>query len=226
MNAPFRPPAPRHAPVLLWIVGICAILESAFTLLDTPFLSLAGLRNFAIVHGAFWPKLLIDWQPVFPGQRITMFVTYAFLHGGFLHMLFNMLMLLHLGRETVLRLGQRGFVLAFLVTAAGGAATYALLSSSDAPMLGASGVVFGLFGTTMFWDFQRRRALGASYEPVWRMFIGLVIMNVLLYFLVGGMLAWQTHLGGFVTGVAFAWITTPTLTHRHRRPRGDITPKP
>ncbi|WP_323037820.1 rhomboid family intramembrane serine protease [Pararhodobacter sp.] len=228
MNAPLRPPAPRHAPVLLWIVAICAGLELLFTLLDTPFLSLSGPRNFAIIHGAFWPRLLVDWSPLFPGQRVTMFITYAFLHGGFMHMLFNMLMLLHLGRETVIRLGQRGFLLAFVVTSAGGAGAYALLASVDAPMLGASGAVFGLFGTTMYWDFQRRRALRASLEPVWRLLIGLVVMNVALYFLVGGMLAWQTHLGGFVTGVAFAWITTPTLTHRYRHhaPKPRRAPKP
>jgi len=216
MNAPFVPPAPRHAPVLLWIVGICALAEAAFTLLETPLFDAAWLRNGAIVYGAFWPALLDNWTPAFSGQRITMFITYAFLHGGFLHMVFNMLMLLHLGRETVLRLGSRGFLLVFFLTAIGGAGTYALLATSEAPMLGASGVVFGLFGTTMFWDYQRRRALGASQEPVWRMFSGLVIMNVVLYFLVGGMLAWQTHLGGFVTGVIVAWVATPTLAHRHR----------
>lgn len=219
MNAPYSPAAPRHAPVLLWIVATCAGLESVFTVLDSPFLSYPGLRNAAVIHGAFWPRLLTDWSPIFAGQRLTMFLTYAFLHGGFMHMLFNMLLLLHLGREAVVRLGQGGFLLAFIVTSAGGAGAYALLSTADAPMLGASGAVFGLFGTTMYWDFQRRRALGASLEPIWRLLIGLVVMNVLLYFLVGGMLAWQTHLGGLVTGVIFAWLVTPTLAHRYRRHR-------
>lgn len=179
-------------------------------------MSMTALRNAAIVRGAFWPALLSEWSPVFPGQRATMFITYAFLHGGFMHMLFNMLLVLHLGRETVVRLGQGGFMLAFLVTSAGGAGVYALLATSDAPMLGASGAVFGLFGTTMFWDYQRRRALGASLEPVWRTVIGLVVMNVVLYVLVGGMLAWQTHLGGWLAGVLFAWLVTPTLSHRYR----------
>lgn len=211
----------RHAPVLLWIVGICAILESVFTLAETPLLSMQWLRSVAIVHGAFWPKLLTDWTAVFPGQQFTMFITYAFLHGGFLHMIFNMLMLLYLGNETVQRLGQAGFLLVFLLTSAAGAGAYALLTTSDAPMLGASGAVFGLFGTTMFWEFQRRRAAGATQEPVWRLLIGLIVMNVILFFLVGGMLAWQTHLGGFVAGVILAWVITPTLSHGHRgsRPR-------
>lgn len=215
MNAPDRHAVPRHAPVLLWIVGICAVLEAAFTLLDGPLFNLS-LRNWAIVHGAFWPELLRDWIPVFTRQSLTMFFSHAFLHGSFLHMLFNMLMLLHLGRETVIRLGQPGFMLLYGVTAAGGAGVYALLATSPAPMLGASGAVFGLFGATLFWDFQRRRAIGATQEPVWRLAIGLVVMNVVLFFLVGGMLAWQTHLGGFLSGVAIAWAVTPTVYHTHR----------
>lgn len=206
----------RHAPVLLWIVGILAVLETAFTLLGLPPLGLGRLRNIAIMYGAFWPGLLGDWVPAFNGQPVTMFVTYAFLHGGFLHMLFNALILLHLGRESVNRLGQGGFLLLFALSSIGGAAVYGLLATSDAPMLGASGAVFGLFGATMFWDFQRRRAAGASLEPVGRLLIGLIVLNLLLYFLVAGMLAWQAHLGGFVAGFAFAALVTPTPGHRFR----------
>lgn len=217
MASSFRAPALRHAPVLLWIVGICAFLETAFTLLSMPPIGLDRLRSAAIMHGAFWPGLLGDWAPLFPGQRMTMFVTYAFLHGGFLHMLFNMLILLQLGRQAVLRLGPRGFLLVYLVSAVGAAWVHALLSTSDAPMLGASGAVFGLFGTSVFWDLQMRRQHRASYEPVLRLVAGLVVMNVILYFLVGGMLAWQAHLGGFVTGFALAWVVTPTVRHRWRR---------
>jgi rhomboid protease GluP len=216
MNSPSSQPSVRHAPILLWIVGICAVLETAFTLLGMPPISLNALRNTAIMHGAFWPGLLVDWLPIFPGQRMTMFVTHAFLHGGFLHMLFNMLILLHLGREAVIRLGPRGFLLVYLLCAVGGGALYGLLATSNAPMLGASGAVFGLFGTSMYWDLQRRRFLRAPLQPVLRMGFGLIVMNVVLFFLVDGMLAWQAHLGGFLAGFALAWAVTPTLGHRWR----------
>lgn len=216
MSAPQRPPSTTHPPVLLAIVGLCAGLESALTLMGMPPFGLDSLRRNAILYGAFWPGLLHDLMPVFTGQRVTMFFTYSLLHGGFLHMLFNMLILLHLGREAVQRLGQAGFALVYMLCAAGGGLVYALLSSSDVPMLGASGAVFGLFGTSMFWEFQRRRAAGATLEPVWRLLTGLVVMNVVLFFLVGGMLAWQAHLGGFLTGLLLAWIVTPTLRHRWR----------
>ena len=207
----FRAPTTRPAPVLLVIAGLCALFELAFTLTDAGAVGLPRLRNSAIVHAAFWPGLLADWTPLFPGQRITMLVSYAFVHGGFLHMAFNMLILLHLGREAVARLGTGGFLLLFALSSAGGGLVYALMGDGETPMLGASGVVFGLFGATMWWDIQRRRAAGATLEPVLRLAGGLVLMNALLWVLVSGMLAWQAHLGGFVAGMALAAAVTPPL---------------
>jgi len=216
MSQKFRPGPDRHAPVVLWIVALCALPEVAMTLVETPLFGLTGLRRTLIIHGAFWPGLLGDWAPVYPGQTTAMFFTYAFLHSGLMHLLFNMLLVVHLGRDAVARLGQWGFLLLYLLTAAGGAAGFALLSTSPGPMVGASGAVFGLFGASQYWDFQRRRATGDTLAPFWKMMFGLVLMNVLLWFMVGGFLAWQAHLGGYIAGFLLAWVTTPTLRHRFR----------
>jgi membrane associated rhomboid family serine protease len=221
MSGPFPADASRPAPVVLAIVGACALIEAVLTLtggIDGQ----GGLRRLALIYGAFWPGLLGGWDPAWPGQRVGMFLTYAFVHGGLLHMVFNMLILLHLARETVARVGASGFVLFFAVSSAGGAAVYGLIGGTEAPMVGASGAVFGLFGATMFWDWQRRRAAGAPVQPVLRMAAGLVAMNVILWVLVQGMLAWQAHLGGFLAGAAAAMLATPTLAHRHRSGRGGF----
>lgn len=216
------PSAPPLAPPVLAIVALCAGLEALFTLTGGPS-GQSALRRLAFVYGAFWPQVASGgWEAVFPGQRLTMFLTYSVLHGGLLHMAFNVLILLHLSRETVARVGNWGFVLFFAVSALGGAAAFALLTTASAPMVGASGAVFGLFGATMFWDWQRRRAAGAPVQPVLRMGLGLVLMNVILWVLVQGLLAWEAHLGGFLAGLAAAWLATPTLAHRWRGPRGGF----
>ena len=221
MNTPGLSPASPPARAVLVIIGICAILEAVFTLTGGMG-GTGGLRRVAFINGAFWPRLLSDWDPVWPGQPLTMFVTYAFLHGGLMHMIFNMLILLHLSRETVDRVGQWGFVLFFMVTSAGGGALFWLINSSAGPMVGASGAGFGLFGATMFWDWQRRQAAGTGIGPVLRLGFGLIMMNVILYVLVQGYLAWEAHLGGFLAGVAAAWLATPTPSHRFRPPRGGF----
>lgn len=221
MHDPQAPFDTRPAPAVLAIVGVCAIIEAALTL-SGGMAGQGGLRQLALIHAAFWPALLGDWAPVYPGQPLAMFVTYAFVHGGLLHMIFNMIILLHLSREVVGRIGAQGFVLFFAVSAAGGAALYWLIGPPEAPMVGASGAVFGLFGATMFWDWQRRRAAGAPVQPVVRMAIGLVLMNVILWVLVQGLLAWQAHLGGFLAGLAAAWLATPTRNHRIGSGRGGL----
>lgn len=209
------PPSPAaHAPVALAIVAICGVIELALTVSglavgDT-------LRRSAVIHGAFWPALLGDWRPVYPGQPVAMFLTYAFLHSGLMHALFNMLVLLHLAREAVARLGAWGFLLLYVLTAIGGAAAFALLSNAPGPMVGASGAVFGLLGITQFWDFQRRRTVGAPLSPFWRTQVGLVVLNVILWVLADGLLAWEAHLGGYLTGFVLAAVVTPTLRHRAR----------
>jgi rhomboid protease GluP len=215
MNQRFRHSADSHAPIVLWIAAICSVPEVVFTLLETPLFGLPGLRHAALVNLAFWPHILTEgWQPAWTGQSVAMFVTYAFLHGGFLHLLFNMLVLLHLGRECVGRLGEWGFFVLYILSAIGGAAGFLLLSASPGPMVGASGAIFGLFGAVQYWDFQRRRATGAPLGPFWKVMLGLVLMNVILYALVGGYLAWQAHLGGYVAGFLVARLVTPTLRHR------------
>lgn len=201
---------------LFWVIALCVSVELVLSLAGFPPFSTQTPRNLTVMHAAFWPGLLSGWEPLYTGQPALMFLTYGFVHGGFLHLVFNMLILAHLGRETAARVGPGGMLLFLAVTTAGGGAAYGLLPMGDTPMLGASGAVFGLFGAQAWWDLQMRRARRMPVQPVARMVAGLVVMNVLLYVLVGGMLAWQAHLGGFVAGFALAWFVTPTMAHRWR----------
>jgi membrane associated rhomboid family serine protease len=212
-----RPNPPRPPAAVLSVIVVCCAIEAGLTLLGSTALGMPGLRNAALVLGAFWPGLLGQWDPIWPGQPVLMFFTHAFLHGGLLHLIMNMLVLAHLGRETAQRLGQWGFVLVYMLCAAAGGGMFALVSSAPGPMVGASGAIFGLFGLTQFWEWQTRRALGADMGPVWRTTLGLVVMNVVLWALTGGYLAWEAHLGGWVAGVALGMMVTPTPHHRIRR---------
>ncbi|MCC5985871.1 MAG: rhomboid family intramembrane serine protease [Rhodobacteraceae bacterium] len=215
MRDHIRPGIQPNSPAVLWLVGLTCLPEALFTLLSADLIGQGNLRNLALVYGAFWNGLLQEgWAPLYPFQRELMFVSYAFLHGGFLHLIGNMIAVLALGGIVVARIGQQGFLLLYGLTAIGGAAGFALLSGSTAPMVGASGAVFGLIGAWKFWEWQVRRHMRASMAPLWRSLAGLAALNVLLWLLLSGLLAWEAHLGGFVTGVIFAAIVTPSLRYR------------
>ena len=95
-----------------------------------------------------------------------MFLSYAFLHGGLLHLGMNMITLWTLGQAVIDRVGQLRFSLLYAGTALGGAAGYGLLAEGVQPMVGASGALFGLAGALLAWAyidrFVARRPSGRS----------------------------------------------------------------
>lgn len=160
-------------------------------------------------EGAFSP-FAGDTQP-------WRFLTSAFLHspGMIMHILFNMLCLWQIGQWLEPMLGWLRFLTLYLVSAIGGSVGYLLLamppqSMADTnstwvtPMVGASGAVFGLFGAVVVF----LRHLGGSARGIWI----LLAINAVLPFVYPA-IAWQAHLGGFLTGLALAGVLLGT---RHR----------
>lgn len=188
----------------LGVLLICAAVELTLQLADHGFLGAPRLRFVAYTYGGFWPGLLDDWLPNFPGQAALMFLTYSVFHGGFMHFLVNMITLLSLGAAVSERGGTRRYALIYVASILGGAAVYGLLAPDYSPMVGASGALFGLMGALTAWDALERRALRLTMLPVLRILAVLVAMNLVLWWAMDGHLAWQTHLGGFLAGALAA----------------------
>jgi len=127
-------------------------------------------------------------------QRPWSVLTYAFLHGSFLHLFGNMLGLFMFGPPVERRFGSRVFVRLYLVSALGGALlSLALLPlSGGAPIVGASAAVYGvMLAFVMAWP----------DAPV--MLFPLPV-PVRVKWLVGFMVVWSliAGAGGFAPGVA------------------------
>ncbi len=203
--------------MILVLAALCTGIELALQAGDAGLFGSPRLRMLAYEYGAFWTGLFHNWRPNYPAQPYAMFVTYAFLHGGIGHLAGNMLTLVVLGRPMVAAYGQRGFLALYALSAVGGGIGFALLSMDEAPMVGASGAIFGLAGAIVAGNLTVRRRQGAPLRPVVNTLLLLVALNVVLWFALDGLLAWQTHLGGFATGFAFA-AAAETL-RRRKRPR-------
>jgi membrane associated rhomboid family serine protease len=90
-------------------------------------------RNFGLVPADFF------------AGKLWMVVTYMFLHGGFWHIFFNMLVLWMFGSVIEREWGSRQFLKYYLLTGIGGGLSYALFNMhSDVPTVGASGAIYGL----------------------------------------------------------------------------------
>jgi membrane associated rhomboid family serine protease len=163
----------------------------------------------SVLRGAAPP----DW----PGQGLAMVVSYAFLHGGPLHMATNAPVLLLGGRLVAERTGLLRTVLLFLAAAIGGAIAFALLGPADATMAGASASGFGFLGFLVVAVARERRARRRRVLPVLLIVPAMAAGDLLLNLALDGRLASEAHLGGFLTGALFAALWRPVSGGGRRR---------
>jgi len=127
-------------------------------------------------------------------------VTAAFLHGGWLHLLFNMYALFVFGPTLENALGRLRFGLLYLLSALGGSAASYAFNAPNQGSLGASGAIFGLLGATLVVSKKLRYDVSA---------LGVLIaINLALGFVIPR-IDWRAHVGGLVVGLligaAFAY---------------------
>ena len=195
--------------ILIALIALCCGIEAVLQLADWQIIGVIRLRTLAYEYGGFWVGLMQSWSPNYPSQPYLMFLTYGFLHGGILHLLVNMITLWSLGMAVIDRVGTRGFVLLYTASLFGGAVGFALLASTLAPMVGASGALFGLAGGLLAWGYVDRFTLQEALWPVARAAGLLAMLNVVMWWALDGQLAWETHLGGFVCGWVAALLIDP-----------------
>lgn len=194
-------------PVTVWaLVLLCVIPELGLQGADLGLWGTPQWRGLAYAWGGFWPGLLHDWQPNYPLQPLMMFVTYGFLHTGLSHLIVNMITLAALGRLAADRLGQGGFLALYGLSLLGGGVGFGLLTNTTIPMVGASGALFGLAGAWLVWELLERRRAALGLWPLGQAPIWFVVLNIILWWVTAGQLAWQTHLGGLLAGAAGAWV--------------------
>ena len=193
-------------PAILWIVLLaCGLPELVLQGADHGMFGSARWRPLAYQNAGFWAGLLRDWQPNYPAQPVVMFFSYGFLHAGFVHLLGNMGMLLVVGPLVIARFGARGFAGIYAGAILGGGLSFGLLSASPSPMVGASGAISGLIGAVIVAQVSQ----GSSprrYVVALVQITGLVALNLVSWWLEGGVLAWQTHLGGCLAGIGLGGL--------------------
>ena len=124
-----------------------------------------------------------------------------------LHLVFNMYALYLAGPFVERLYGRAGFLFLYLATAAGGSlASFAF--GRAALGVGASGAIFGLFGLLIAVQYIHRPMLDRGSRAFMGQLIGLVILNLILGFAMGGIDNWA-HIGGLVTGLWLGLLLAP-----------------
>ena len=172
--------------------------------LQEEFIMRAGAIPHEIVQGIDEPPLL--GYPV----RLTL-ISSMFIHGGFLHIIGNMLYLWIFGNNIEDRVGHMRFVLFYLVCGLiAGVSHIATDPGSMVPMVGASGAISGILGAYLLL-FPRARILTllifgffirlVEIPAVIVLSLWIILQLVNAHFSSGAGVAWFAHIGGFFAGL-------------------------
>jgi membrane associated rhomboid family serine protease len=171
-------------------------------------------------HGLVPQRFIADWW-----DDATPLFSSMFLHGGWAHLLGNMLYLHIFGDNVEDRIGHGRFLLMYLLAGAtAGIAQVWINPATDIPMVGASGAIAGVTGAYLLF-YPRARVV--TLVPIF-LFIQVVEIPAFFFLLfwfafqlmlgvgtlgaaTGGGIAFWAHIGGFVAGM----ILGPMLLPRH-----------
>lgn len=188
----------------------------------------AAIERFVFAWGAI-PGEITGRAGGDPVSEYPTLISSMFMHGGWAHLLGNMLYLWIFGDNVEDMMGHGGFLVFYLLT--GLAAVWAHILTSPAsriPLVGASGAIAGVLGAylalfprahiislVIFGFFIRTVAVPAMlFLPIW--FLMQFLQGVATLGADTAGVAWWAHIGGFVAGFVLVWFFA-----RRRRSRPD-----
>ena len=210
-----RPPESwQHARVTLWVAGVTAV---AWLLVST-----IGQSQAATLWGGFIPLRANGLQGDSGlAPAILTPLTATLIHSGFVHLAFNLLILLFCGRSVETLLGGRGFLILYVVGAyAAAAAQYFAGPQDTTPMVGASGAISAVLGAYAMMFGRNRVKVAHPTLALWlnalwlaAAWVGLQLLLGLTFETGGARVAIAAHIGGFFAGLLLA---KPLLLLRYR----------
>lgn len=222
------PPIFNLPPVVAAISAMLVLVHLVRAVVDGD-TDLQILLWLAFIPARYDPSLA-GMLPVPGGEAADFwtFVTYAFLHGDFVHLVVNLVWFLAFGSAVAWRFGAIRFAAFFAVTAAAGAGAHLLTHFGEiAPLVGASAAISGAMAAALRFAFEEggplsyfrdgsQRAFHVPAAPLSRALRNPQVLVFLgFWFLINigfglgtlpdgmgsGAIAWEAHIGGFLAGL-------------------------
>ena len=210
------------------VVNVTLILINIAVFVFELALSQSQLNQFMFTYGLI-PRKVAALSTGHAGvvQTVVPLITAMFIHGGWLHVLGNMLYLWIFGDNVEDRLGRAKYL--FLYLAAGVIGSLAQVRANPLaaePVIGASGAIAGVLGA-YFLSYPKAKVL--TLVPIFFFisfieipaFIFLFIWFILQFLngfvtlgVAGNMVAWWAHIGGFLSGAVGVILLAPAKKHR------------
>lgn len=159
-------------------------------------------------------------------ERPWTLITYMFLHGDMMHLLFNMVGLFFFGPRLESRLGGKGFLWLYFLAGIGGA-FLTFIFDRNVLMIGASGAVYGIVaGFAYLWPKERIYIWGVLPVEAWLLAMFAVGASLWSGITGGGNIAHFAHLGGLAFGYGYVrWKTVETALRKKQWREGKLADK-
>jgi len=197
------------------------------------------LNRFIYIYGLVPARYAIPQISAYftSGQQVMSFLTFMFLHGGFLHLIGNMWFLYIFGDNVEDRLGHFRYLVFYLLCGLASGVSHLVINwHSKVPTIGASGAIAGVMGAyfilyprakvltlvPIFFFFQFFELPAFVFLGIWFLFQFLSAAGASAQ---AGGIAWWAHIGGFVFGVIFLKLFEILPTSGVSRKTRDLTRK-
>ncbi len=222
-NSPVKVVAPLHSTSQWMILGGQALRDSEF-------IEMAPTLNFAgdQIQIQKWKSIVRSYQRQIFDRSSRLFglhsanssglawITYQFMHAGWMHLIGNMMMLLLFGAALEQAVGSVALVVIYLLSGMAGAGMFILLTHNTlAPMVGASGSLSGVMA--FYAAFEKRKRVPFFYfiSPMQGYYGWIYLPTLMLFPLsflsdfagymstpieIGAGIAYSAHIGGSLFG--------------------------
>lgn len=189
---------------------------------------LMGLNAVLLLPVLLWAQMVYDYGALIPvavteyGQWWRL-LTAAFLHGGLMHLVFNLYALRGLGMLLEHFFGAPRFLAVYFGGLWASSVLVTLFASADSRTVGASGAIMGVLGALVVFYWRYREVLVGGQHYLGEM-LKMAALNVLIGFTPG--ISFWGHAGGLLGGLLLGWALCPRYQYDgfsptlERRPAG------
>ena len=209
-----EPPINPLPPLVILVFVAMAGIEAGLSLGEAGIIGGPGAVGWrlGLIRDYGFSGQIFDWMVAngqWPLNEVMRVISYPFIHLGFTHSLFAMVLTLALGKLVSEVLGSSTFLAIFVLSSAGAAALYGFLLNDPTWLVGAYPAAYGLIGGYSFVMWRRLAGTGMQQYRAFTLIALLMLIQLIwgIFFEVG--LQWIAELIGFFIGFGICFLLAP-----------------
>lgn len=202
------------SPVVAGLFGLIVVVELVLSLAGEGIIGGRlgiGWRVQAIQDYGLTGEL-VSWMietRQWPPEHLMRFLTFPFLHGGFVHMVFSGAILLAMGKFVGDRFSGLSILVLFFACSAVGGLVWGALPMNRGWLIGAFPAVYGLIGAFTYILWVNYKAVGEQQIKAFQLIGMLLLIRIILGLLLGDDGTWSAELASFATGFLLSFVLRP-----------------